>query len=858
MATASYLIKFGADSSSVSKAITSVNSDIRSLNSQARSLDTAFKLTGNTSVLSQKLGVLKNLIGATESKSKALKTQLNNLRGSAGFDENSAKAVNLKNQIAQTEAQTTKLKAQLSTANSRGLESATQASGGLNKSIGAGTIAMGSFIGSLASKAVSAGIGLITSNLDGAISRIDTLNNSSRNFQNMGVSVGVVKEQMTALQGAIKGLPTGLDSAVSGVQLLTSSLNGDMPRSVSVFKALNDGILGFGGSSEMVTSAVTQLSQSFSNGKIDAETWNSMINSGLGPSLNAIAKTMGMTSGQLKEGLSSGKVSADKFNDALVNLDKNGGGGLASLSQIAQDGTKGIATSMTNAKTAVTRGVADLVTSINNGIGSLNIETPLGKITGIGSIFTQLGTVGENAFKQLGASVQPTIQGIASAFEGLSGYAKDIDFSSIFAGLKVPTLDFSGLLAPLSDVGAQISAFFVSLKFDGLTNLINQILPAITAGFQSFLGWVTPAINPLLSALSGLWNALQPVFTIIANSLVPIFQVLGSFLGGFVSGVMSGLTFAFQVVTVAIQMLTPILSFLGQAFNAISPIVSVVAGILGTVLGASINVLGGIFSWFSGLARSVWSSVSGVVSSAGGVLSGIFSMIGGVIRTLAGFFTSAGSSMGSAISGASSVIRGAGSAIGSTASSIIGFFSGIGGKIASGFSGVVGAITSKFSGVMGSIGGMFNGAMDIGRNIVEGIKSGIVGAIGGLVNTAADMAKQALNSAKRALGIHSPSRVFRDMVGAFIPAGVAVGIQSNLGVLDDANDSMKDRLLGGFQSFDMGNVSGSLGNMVSESGSAVDNSTIVNINVSADSTSNARSIANEVKLVLRQQGINAR
>lgn len=196
--------------------------------------------------------------------------------------------------------------------------------------------------------------------------------------------------------------------------------------------------------------------------------------------------------------------------------------------------------------------------------------------------------------------------------------------------------------------------------------------------------------------------------------------------------------------------------------------------------------------------------------------------------------------------------------IGQTATSVINFFTGIGGKIANGFSGVVGAITGKFSGVMESIGGMFKGAMDIGRNIVDGIKNGITGAVGGLVTAAADMAKKALDSAKHALGIHSPSRVFRDMVGAFIPAGVAVGIQSNLGVLDDANDSMRDRLLGGFQSFDMGNVSGNLGNIVSESGTAVDNSTIVNINVSADSTSNARSIANEVKLVLRQQGINAR
>lgn len=858
MATSSYLIKFGADSSSVTKAITSVNSDIRSLNSQARSLDTAFKLTGDTSVLSQKLGVLNKLIGATETKSQALKSQLNSLRGSAGFDENSAKATNLKNQIAQTDAQATKLKAQLATANSRGLDSATASSGNLNKSIGAGTIAMGSFIGSLASKAVSAGIGLITSNMDGAIKRIDTLNNSARNFANMGVDAQTISKEMKNLQGAIQGLPTPLDSAVSGVQLLTSSMNGDMPQSVKVFKALNDGILGFGGSTDMVQNAMIQLSQSFSNGKIDAETWNSMINSGMGPALNALAKTMGKTTGQLKEGLSSGTISVKDFQDRLIELDTKGGGGLASLGQIAQDGTKGISTSMANAKTAVTRGVADLVTSIDKGIGSLNIETPLGKISGIGSIFTQLGTVGEQAFKQLGASVEPTLQTISSAFQTIQSYAKDIDFSSIFSGIKLPNLDFSGMLAPLMDVGAQISAFFASLRFDGLTNLINQILPAITAGFQSFLGWVTPAINPLLSALSGLWNALQPVFTIIANSLVPIFQVLGSFLGGFVSGVMSGLTFAFQVVTVAIQLLTPVLSFLGQAFNAISPIVSVVAGILGTVLGASVNVLGGIFSWFSGLASSVWSSVSGVVSSAGGVLSGIFGMIGGVIRTLAGFFTSAGSSMGSAISGASSVISGAGSAIGSTASSIIGFFSGIGGKIASGFNGVVGAITSRFSGVMESIGGMFSGAVNIGRNIVEGIKSGITGAIGGLVNAAADMAKSALDGAKRALGIHSPSRVFRDMVGAFIPAGIAVGMEQNLGVLDSATGSMKSRLLNGFESFNMGNVSANGASLVSESGTAVDNSTIVNINVTADSTSNATSIANQVKTVLRQQGINAR
>lgn len=44
-----------------------------------------------------------------------------------------------------------------------------------------------------------------------------------------------------------------------------------------------------------------------------------------------------------------------------------------------------------------------------------------------------------------------------------------------------------------------------------------------------------------------------------------------------------------------------------------------------------------------------------------------------------------------------------------------------------------------------------------------------------------DLAKKALQAAKDVLGIESPSKVFRDQVGRYIPAGVALGIRNNLG-----------------------------------------------------------------------------
>lgn len=50
-----------------------------------------------------------------------------------------------------------------------------------------------------------------------------------------------------------------------------------------------------------------------------------------------------------------------------------------------------------------------------------------------------------------------------------------------------------------------------------------------------------------------------------------------------------------------------------------------------------------------------------------------------------------------------------------------------------------------------------------------------------LFNALKDLAKKALQAAKDVLGIESPSKVFRDQVGRYIPAGVALGIRNNLG-----------------------------------------------------------------------------
>lgn len=70
----------------------------------------------------------------------------------------------------------------------------------------------------------------------------------------------------------------------------------------------------------------------------------------------------------------------------------------------------------------------------------------------------------------------------------------------------------------------------------------------------------------------------------------------------------------------------------------------------------------------------------------------------------------------------------------------------------------------------------------VGFNIIEGIVSGIAGAVGHLISAATSAASSALDAIKSKLGIHSPSRVFRDQVGKMMALGMGIGFEKNIPV----------------------------------------------------------------------------
>jgi phage-related protein len=83
---------------------------------------------------------------------------------------------------------------------------------------------------------------------------------------------------------------------------------------------------------------------------------------------------------------------------------------------------------------------------------------------------------------------------------------------------------------------------------------------------------------------------------------------------------------------------------------------------------------------------------------------------------------------------------------------------------------------------------------ELGRNIINGIKNGILNAASAVVDAVKDVGGRMVSGAKKLLKIESPSKVFRDEVGAMIPAGMAEGIEDG----EPEIESSMDRLLRGF------------------------------------------------------------
>lgn len=282
------------------------------------------------------------------------------------------------------------------------------------------------------------------------VKRYDTIKVAKRTLSTV---VGDVDDSTTKIQKmidnldeSILGLPTTLDDALSHVTRFTS-INHDLDRSQKLFSAINDSILTFGGDSEGVNNAVTQYSQIMGS-KMDARTLRSMEDAGMTPALTAIAKKFNMSFAEFREAFTGPNptISLQQFEDALIELDEKGGGGLNSLATMVKSSVATIGNAFDLIPKRFSKAEEKWLGELDEVSTELTGATIYGNIYKLSQKVEGLGDIGANFIRSHKKEIGEGIDFIKTKFSELLSVLKTFSFKDFVGGFKQGLDDFKGAI----------------------------------------------------------------------------------------------------------------------------------------------------------------------------------------------------------------------------------------------------------------------------------------------------------------------------------------------------------------------------------------------------------------------------
>lgn len=451
-----------------------------------------------------------------------------------------------------------------------------------------------------------------------------------------------------------------------------------------------------GGNAQTFSSVGMVLTQTAGAGKLTTENWNQLADAipGASGKLQEAMLKNGAYTGNFRKAMEEGEISAEEFNQAIMDL------GMTDAAKEAATSTSTIEGAMGNLEASVV-GVGTTILDQFKGPLTSGISMLAQRISGLSGVFTRLVQTIGPILSQIGTTFQ-------TAFQPVVGMVQ------------------SQLLPALQPL------------MSALQNLGNAIMPIITAAIQT----IAPVLSTLVSNIGQTMSVIATAVTPVINNIVSLIQA-----------VLPAIQSAFQTCG----------SYIQGVINAVFPIIqtvitsvmNVINEIITTVLAAINGDWSGVWEGIKNIASSVWDGIKSIVSGAINAVSGIISS---VLNGISGIFSSVWNGIKGAVSSA---------------------WSGITSAVSSGVSSMMNFITSIPSRIMGVFSGAGSWLLSAGQNIIQGLINGITNAIGGAISAVKNAVSGIIDGAKSLLGIASPSKVFDREIGRMIPAGLGRGVSEN-------------------------------------------------------------------------------
>lgn len=212
-------------------------------------------------------------------------------------------------------------------------------------------------------KVIGTSMNVLSSSLDGAIDRFDTMQSYPKVMKSLGFASEQSQKSVAKLNQSVQGLPTSLADVVTTSKSL-AAVTGNIDKATDTTIALNHAFLASGSSSADASRGLQQYSQMLAKGTVDMQSWRTLQET-MAPALTKVAKKLGIASGdanELYEALQNGTISFDQLNDAMIECDTETGG----FAETALEASKGVKTSMTNIKSAVQNLEQGFMSAMNN------------------------------------------------------------------------------------------------------------------------------------------------------------------------------------------------------------------------------------------------------------------------------------------------------------------------------------------------------------------------------------------------------------------------------------------------------------------------------------------------------------
>ena len=591
---------------------------------------------------------------------------------------------------------------------------------------------------------------------------------------------------------AVPVVQAGIEGLIGWFQRLYSKLeeNGAITAFKSAWDTIRDAIMGV---VNMVIDWAHMIPpDGLANGiKLVADTLNWFVRHGkelapiiigIGTAFAAVKGYQALNSGlQALTGTMNTVTTAAKGVSNGIMLMTDLGGPVAMLKQMA-GGLSLVKTAQTAWSTAT-----KMATAVQGAFNAVIAANPIGAIVvAVAAVvaalvwfFTQT-EVGRRAWAAFTSWLSETwaalVKGAKAIWNGLGEFLANL-WATITGGV---TGAWTSITTFLSGVWTGISTTATTI-FNGIRDFIVNVftvigalivapLQAIRNGINTVFGWILSFITQQMNSTNTVWST---IWTAIYNVVNTIFTLIS----GYISTVVNAIR---TVIVVFLDLLKgdwqgawdAIKSFFTTTWDGIvaflTPIINGIKTTIGNVLNAIQSVWASIWNAISGVVSTIWNAISGVVSTC---IQNVRNTISTVLNAISGVWTSVWNSVSSFLGN---------------------IWHGITSAVSNGIQNVSNTVGRIKSTVLGAVSGAGQWLYDTGRQIISGLINGIGGAFQWVRNTISNLGSSLVGWAKSVLGIHSPSRIFRDEVGKWIPAGMAQGIDKASGLVADSIDGLTD------------------------------------------------------------------